>query len=248
MDRSLTVAIANVESLLRKTIAAALALALETDELRGLARSSNELIPNQEAAELQVACQTLLIAMESALTSLVDARFRFRDWIAWLRATGSQIKARGTASNSVQRENAKKRRVPDDTIRRILRYLMDDNTNEDADNVRSSPGDVVTNIGMACEALLGIGVSHHWNSTERLVRPNSNRGSFRLVTSIPAAYRGAVEAAQRLFEVPSRAMKGCFRRFDFTLTSNPGCDAISAVSVTTRLGAGGLKSGRMVIW
>ncbi|KAL7562659.1 hypothetical protein ACA910_006350 [Epithemia clementina (nom. ined.)] len=241
MERSLTVAIANVESLLRKAIAAAQALTLESDELRGLALSSHELIPSLQAAELQEHCQTLLIVMESALTSLIDARFRFRDWIAWLRATGSQIKARGTASNSVQRENAKKRRVPDDTIRRILRYLQED---FDSQNLRSSSGKALVNDSSPSEDLLGIDVCQHWSTKLRLLRPTSpqsvlaTNSSSKLASSIPAAYRNAAEIAHRLFELPSQAINRCFRRFDFELTSHQGQEA--AIAITTRLGAGGL--------
>ena len=241
MERSLTVAIANVESLLRKTIAAAQALALESDELRGLARSSNELVSAFQAGYLQEQCQTLLIAIESALTSLVDARFRFRDWIAWLRATGSLIKARGTAANSVQRENAKKRRVPDDTARRILRYIQENSGSEPRGSVS---GVIAVRSISASETLLGVDVSQHWDVTDQVLSSSSPQSvlatiSSRLVPSIPTAYRTVADAAHHIFELPSEAMKGCFHRYDFELAMSQGDSDV--VAITTRLGGGGIE-------
>ena len=245
MERSQTVAIANVESLLRKTIAAVRALTIESDQLHGLARSSNGLIPAKAAGDLQESCQKLLIVMESSLTSLVDGRFRFRDWIAWLRATGSQIKARGTAANSVQKENAKKRRVPDATTRRILRYLQQDEAGTDMGRLAPETEELsVVNGISSSEMLLGIDVSHHWNAVDR-PRPSSphsvlmgDTSRTAALSSIPQSYQSAAEAAHHLFELPLKSMKPCFRRFDFELATN---DHDDATAITTRLGAGGLS-------
>lgn len=244
LERSLTVAISNVESALRKTIAAAQALSLESDELRGLARASDELIPSIHAKQVQEQCQTLLVVMESALTCLVDARFRLRDWIAWLRSTGAQIKARGTAPNSVQRENAKKRRVPDETVRRILSFLQDDHAPEGSKAIPVSTS----------EALLGINFSRHWDSDEDTTDYGKNTLSFgvrppspksvatpafsKKFPTIPIAFRDAFSGAQNLFAEPATALKTRIRRLDFVLSEDDRID--SAMDITTRLGAGGL--------
>jgi len=250
MERSLTVAIANVESALRKTISGAQALALESDELRGLARASSELIPSLPAMELQEQCQSLLITLESALTSLVDARFRLRDWVAWLRAAGSQIKARGTAANSVQRENAKKRRVPDDTVRRILRYLQEE---ESSVPVSDNPKAKSTSTS---EVLLGITFSQHWDSDSdnssafhfgmQPSSPKSVLSTPLLIPSIPVAYRNASKSAQTLFAFPPSALANYIRRFDFELVSTTARKE-GALAITSRLGAGGLVDEDLVV-
>jgi hypothetical protein len=65
----------------------------------------------------------LWVSVEALLTAIVQCRFRVRDLCGWLRSAGSQIKARGTAAQSVQRENAKKRRVPQAVLERLLTVL-----------------------------------------------------------------------------------------------------------------------------
>ena len=40
-----------------------------------------------------------------------------------IRGTASQVRARGTATDSIQRQNARNRRVPDGVIRRVSNFL-----------------------------------------------------------------------------------------------------------------------------
>jgi hypothetical protein len=65
----------------------------------------------------------LTLATEDLIQQIMDARFRLRDLVSWLRSAGSQIKARGTAPNSAQRDNAKKRRVAQAVVKRVAEYL-----------------------------------------------------------------------------------------------------------------------------
>lgn len=126
MDRSLTVAAANVESMLRQILAATQAVFVQVDELLGLSHYVPYLLPIALARTLHEAASNFVLVTEGALTALVESRFRLRDWIAWMRATGASIKARGTAPASAQRENAKKRRMDDATLQRVLSYLQAD--------------------------------------------------------------------------------------------------------------------------
>lgn len=127
MERSLQGAIANVETTARSyLLGPARALAFHADELVGLARFAPNLLSEEAAQNANESCAILLTSVEYTLVQLVEARFRLRDFVAWLRCTGSEIKARGTAANSAQRENAKKRRVPQATVERILKYLQEE--------------------------------------------------------------------------------------------------------------------------
>lgn len=125
MERSLQAAIANVETTARSyLLGPARALAFHAGELLGLARYSSSLLSPDAAQITHDSCAILLTTVEYTLAQIVEARFRLRDFVAWLRSTGSEVKARGTAPHSAQRENAKKRRVPQATVQRVLKYLQ----------------------------------------------------------------------------------------------------------------------------
>ncbi len=123
MERSLHGALANVESQARKgLLSPTQALCYEIQELAGHV----EFHHRQQSLDLQDLLYTshqLWISVHSLVLSIVQGRLQIRDFCAWLRSAGSQIKARGTAANSVQRENAKKRRVPQAVIERLLSSL-----------------------------------------------------------------------------------------------------------------------------
>lgn len=125
MERSLQGAIANVETTARSfLLGPARALAFHAGELLGLARYESNLLSEEAAQNAHDCSAVLLTTVEYTLMQIVEARFRLRDFVAWLRCAGAEIKARGTAENSAQRENAKKRRVPQATVDRILKYLQ----------------------------------------------------------------------------------------------------------------------------
>ena len=127
MERSLHGALANVESQVRKgLLSPTQALCYEVQELAGHVQFhylAGQGEPPVALQELMHASHQLWISVQTMLLSIVQARLQIRDLCGWLRSAGSQIKARGTASNSVQRENAKKRRVPQAVIERLLSSL-----------------------------------------------------------------------------------------------------------------------------
>jgi Anaphase-promoting complex, cyclosome, subunit 4 len=124
MERSLQAAIANVETTARSfLLGPARALAFHAGELLGLARFAPSLLSPEAAQRTLDLCGVLLTTAEYTLTKIVEARFRLQDFIAWLRAKGSEIKAKGTALNSAQSDNAKKRRVSQATVDKMLMYL-----------------------------------------------------------------------------------------------------------------------------
>ena len=124
MERSLHAAIANMETTARSYILGpARALAFHAGELLGQARFAPWLLSVEAAQQTLDLCDVLVTTAEYTLTQIVEARFRLQDFIAWLRAKGSEVKAKGTATNSVQSDTAKKRRVPQATVDKMLMYL-----------------------------------------------------------------------------------------------------------------------------
>jgi len=120
LERSLHSAVANVETLTRRgLLSPARSLAYEAGDLQ-----SEPLISSNSSVELQRASNLLVLAAEDVVARMVEARFRLRDLVSWLRSAGSQVKARGTAPDSGQRENAKKRRVPHAVVERMACYLQ----------------------------------------------------------------------------------------------------------------------------
>lgn len=121
LERSLHGAVANVETLARRgLLSPARSLAYEAGDLQ----CGEPLLDNH--VELQHAASLLVLSAEDVVARIVEARFRLRDLVSWLRSIGSQIKARGTAPDSGQRENAKKRRVPHVVMERMAAYLAAD--------------------------------------------------------------------------------------------------------------------------
>jgi hypothetical protein len=130
MERSLQGSMANVEStavesLLRPTQG----LLWEVQELAGLVRHfdhqdiSSSSANTQLVHELEDACEQLWCSVENVMTHIVSSRLLVRDFCAWLRHAGSQVKAKGTAMNSVLKENAKKRRVDQAVLERLVAVL-----------------------------------------------------------------------------------------------------------------------------
>ena len=143
LERSLHSAVANVETLARRgLLSPARSLVYDTGDLQ-----SEPLIDASTSVELQRASHVLVLSAEDLVARLVEARFRLRDLVSWLRSAGSQVKARGTALDSGQRENAKRRRVPHAVLERMASYLKGD----------FEGGDSVT------ESLIGIKITarHH---------------------------------------------------------------------------------------
>lgn len=194
MDRSLTVAMANVESLLRQVLAATQALFVETDALMGLSHGTTtpNLLPTKAVTRLHFLAQALVLSAQACLTTLVESRFRIGDWIAWMRATGSNIKARGTAPNSAQRDNAKKRRMTDAALQRVLECLTQQQEaflplKLDANTTWSSH-------------IMGLKANQYWDA-------NRERVSFSAgneVATLPHALEQMAQAARVVFDAPRK--------------------------------------------
>ena len=164
MDRSLQASMANVEataieSLLRPTQA----LGWQVQELAGLIRyfghfnclDSEEQDDDKRSMvqDLVDACEQLWVSIENLLARIVTSRMLVRDFCAWLRHAGSQLKAKGTAANSVQRENAKKRRVNQIVLERLVSVL----NNKDANMTSFKANSRQQHVGLT-ESLLNLGV------------------------------------------------------------------------------------------
>jgi hypothetical protein len=122
--------VASMEAKLRsKVLSPIRVLVYETGELYGIARSrdcdkhSSTLIDPEIALRLDTSAKILFLSFERCLLYVVEARGRLHDFLAWIRGTASQIRARGTAMDSIQRQNARNRRVPDGVIRRVSNFL-----------------------------------------------------------------------------------------------------------------------------
>jgi hypothetical protein len=128
--KSVEASVASMEAKLRSKILAPIrALVYETDELYGIARSRecdehiSTLIDPEEALQLYKSARIIFLAFERCLAHVVEARGRLHDLLAWIRGTASQVRARGTATDSIQRQNARNRRVPDGVVRRVSNFL-----------------------------------------------------------------------------------------------------------------------------
>ena len=138
MERSLLASMANVESTaIRCLLRPTQALGWQSQELGGLVQFFHNSSDRCEeygdenwrhnksylVQELTRSIEDLWISVENVMTSIVAGRMLVRDFCSWLRHAGSQVKARGTAPNSVQRENAKKRRIPQAVLERLVMVL-----------------------------------------------------------------------------------------------------------------------------
>ena len=143
MERSLLASMANVESTaIRCLLRPTQALGWQIQELGGLVQffynisdddddedDGNETVTTTNddksllVQELTDAAEELWISVENVMTFIVAGRMLVRDFCGWLRHAGSQVKARGTAPNSVQRENAKKRRIAQAVLERLVTVL-----------------------------------------------------------------------------------------------------------------------------
>ena len=147
MERTLLASMANVESTaIRCLLRPTQALGWQIQELGGLVQffdntSGEDSEDDEEISidtantdhsrnnksqliqELAEGIEKLWVGVENIMTSIVAGRMLVRDFCGWLRHAGSQVKARGTAPNSVQRENAKKRRISQAVLERLVTIL-----------------------------------------------------------------------------------------------------------------------------
>eukprot|EP00980_Cylindrotheca_fusiformis_P020235 scaffold7316_cov123-Cylindrotheca_fusiformis.AAC.10 len=206
MVRTLYGALANVESQARRTLLSPTqALVFQIQELSGFVqfyKSDGASPTNDILQELLDASHSLWISVEYLLMIIVESRFRVRDFCGYLRHAGSEIKARGTAAQSVQRENAKKRRVPEAVIERLLACLS--NTKLDNKNAEKQ-------VSLS-EHILSISVSDMLKETPNFVykgggnnrpeSPSSVAGLSGRVPTVAHATNQVVDAAKTVFVNP----------------------------------------------
>ena len=121
MEKSLHNGLAGVETVARAALLGpARALVFDANELCGL---DDQLLVNTR--ELSNKTRILLFSIEYLLSQIIEARFRLRDFVAWIRSAASAVKAKGTSSDSVQSENARKRRVSQELVHRVSDYFQE---------------------------------------------------------------------------------------------------------------------------
>ena len=232
LERSLQAAVASVETkLVKGLVSPAQALVVQSGDLHGLARFAPDLLSVAAAQRFQECAELTMASISTAHTELIQARFRLRDFLSWLRSTAAQIKARGTAPNSVQRENAKKRRVPEAVVQRMLGYLQ-------------APSAGVTES--ITERILGLHISNLLLETSTTLvpgRPPSPNLSPSVSTkkstpTVPYVAQKTSEAAARLFEHPRFYLAESVQRTD--LDFGPLSDTGVNPAITTRLGSNGV--------
>lgn len=119
------------EGILRSHVLASIrAIVYEAQELYGVAYSRVSSMDNidsfidvKTALCLYKASQSLFLTFNQCLQNVIEARSRIHDLLSWLRGTAAQVRAWGTASDSVQRRNAKALRVSDIVVRRVATFL-----------------------------------------------------------------------------------------------------------------------------
>lgn len=175
--RSLESNCAGVEGLLRKNILGpARSLVYDVGELYGLVKVMNAdriydyadeneddgngskdglpaLMDCETCMRLCETSEILFTLSEQCISQTVEVRHRLECMTKWIRATSSQVKARGTAMDSVQRENARKRRVPEQVLRKVSDFL--------STPLKSAPGELEKKRG-STESVLGILLSDYF--------------------------------------------------------------------------------------
>ena len=232
--RSLEANVAGVEGMIRKKMLAPVrAFMYDVSELHGLVKSWNmenecdykyttmlgaksndevdynlPLMNDQTSLRLYEASEVLSVIAEQCVSQLVEIRFRLSAMMAWIRGTSSQVKARGTAIDSVQRENAKKRRVPEKTVRKIASFLSTALSLDCKDNSKTMKRG-------SSECVLGILFSDYFTKNKvKIEAPPSpltptrfNESKHIIETpSIKAALEVSTQIAIDLFDEPSLSL------------------------------------------
>eukprot|EP00536_Pseudo-nitzschia_multiseries_P008418 jgi/Psemu1/257216/estExt_Genewise1Plus.C_2130041 len=229
MERSLLASMANVESTaIRSLLRPTQALGWQIQELGGLVQffdiascndseiddeSNADDIRNDKCQllqELAEGSEKLWVSVENVMTSIVTGRMLVRDFCGWLRHAGSQVKARGTAPNSVQRENAKKRRISQAVLERLVTIL-----NNSSQKDLSVGNDEKHQIGLS-ESLLDLQVTemlkgpiNNFSTVPSLAEPSyrpqspsSVRGILYPTPNVCQSLQQTIDATKLLFSNP----------------------------------------------
>lgn len=236
--RSLEANVAGVEGLLRKKVLAPVrSLVFDAGELHGLVKAMDTvrsyekedsvadegekqessldelpaLMDDETCLRLCEASEILYIVTEQCVAQTVEIRHRLECMTKWIRGTASQVKARGTAADSVQKENARKRRVPEHVLRKVASFL--------SAPLKTAPIELGKKRG-STESILGILLSDYFAKDHVFVEKyrsplhgrnhaESNSDGFHTFVETPslkATLDVTREIALELFEEPRKVM------------------------------------------
>jgi len=235
--KSVEASVASMEAKLRSNILAPIrALVYETCELYGIARSrdcdasSSTLIDPDEALRLYSSARILFLAIERCLAHVVEARGRLHDLLAWIRGTASQVRARGTATDSIQRQNARNRRVPDGVIRRVSNFLSTSMISAVKDS-----DDVVFEQRHLAECVIGVPLSDYFSDcvpTKNVAPPLSSKLPGVRCT-LKSALQSTFQICAVLFDKPRDVFTETLDRIDVHFETPH-----STIAAHSRIGAG----------
>jgi hypothetical protein len=256
--RSLEANCAGVEGMLRKNVLGPVrSLVFDVGELYGLVKAMNaekEYASNDSGEEEEIGfadglpalmdCDTcmrlsetsniLFTISEQCIVQTVEVRHRLECITKWIRATASQVKARGTAADSVQRENARKRRVPELVLRKVSDFL--------STPLKTAPEDLERKRG-STESILGILLSDYFSKDrvflEKTRSPLQRKDnlhsdgfhSFVETPSLKAVLDVSDEICSELFNEPRKVMATSFDKMDILVEEalNRSDEIVSAV-------------------
>ena len=208
MEKTLKGAVANVESMTRAgLLAPARSLVYDVTQLVGLGY--------QGGTDLLEMCHSCCMSMELLVQDLVEARSRLQDLTTWLRGTAAQIKAKGTAIDSVQQENSKKRRPSQIVIQRIVGYF----------------GSECIQSEYTTETLIGFSITGKL-SDKKGVGGGSSPIS---VKDTNVFFVDILISSDKAFEEPKALFANSVHRRDVLL---PGLGQSQIAAIHTRIGAG----------
>lgn len=228
LEQSLVVAVAHVESQCREQLwEPAQACVVQFAQLHGLARhveadplvEGSVLLSSEQSLQCLQGAEQLLLTVERTLVLLLEARMRLQDWMAWLRAVGAQIKARGTAPQSARHENARKRRVPDAVVKRLLQYL-------------SESSSVVDNSSGTTESILHLEFA-------QMLQSNSGAAAAASWMTIPPSLQAVQRAATQLFAGPPQCVLQQMQTTQLILDDTSSLE--STMAMVFRMGRGGAQ-------
>ena len=106
----------SIESKLRSGVQSDIrAIVYETEELYGIVKThqvtaaDSILVEADMALKLYTSSRTLALTFERFMSHVVEARCRVNDLLAWIRGAATEIRARGTAPDSILRQHARDR-------------------------------------------------------------------------------------------------------------------------------------------
>lgn len=207
MEKTFKGAVANVESMARSgLLAPSRSLVYDVTQLVGLG--------NKGGLALLESTRALYMSMELLLHQIVDARGRLQDLITWLRGTAAHTKAKGTASDSVQQENSRKRRPAHVVSQRMVTYL----------------GNGAGECDSTTETLIGLDITGKLDDKKRAVSPASVQEG-----TTSTAVAETVRVVDKAFEEPRALFAKSIQRKDILL---PGLGQSQHCAIHTRIGGG----------